>query len=51
MGVMRGTQHGRLVVCLLALAASSLPAVAQSGSEDVDCAGSETANLRWGTHQ
>ena len=45
MGVMEGTQHSRWVVGLLALAlgvaAGSLPATAQSGSEAVVCVGSE----------
>ena len=49
MGVIGGTQHGRLVVSLLALAlaiaAGSLPATAQSGPEAVVCVGSETRTL------
>ena len=48
MGVMGGTQRSRLVVSLahvLAVAATSLPAAAQSGSEAVVCVGSETRTL------
>ena len=50
MGVMGGRQHSRLVVRLLmalalALAATSLPAAAQSGSEAVVCVGSDRRTL------
>ena len=49
MGVMGGKQHNRGIVSLLALAfalaASSPPVVAQSGSEAVVCVGSETRTL------
>ena len=47
MGMMTGTQRSPLVVSLLALAvaATSLPATAQPGSEAVACVGSETRRV------
>ena len=49
MGVMGATQHNRLIMSLMALAltlaATTLPAAAQSGSEAVVCVGSERRTL------